>query len=319
MRLDDIGFYTLYDSRAMDASWRSPLSRCELILTNRCNLKCLYCTNDKTKKPMSIYDARGVVLEWALSGLKNIRFSGGEPTLWRGLCDLVKYTKELGVERVAVSSNGSADIGLYKELISLGVDDFSISLDSCCSSTGNKMAGGKNVWDKVTENIRELSSLVYLSVGVVITDSNKSEIADIVGFASNDLGVSDIRLITASQTESKYLCDVDINERTLAKHPILRYRINNMRKGVPLRGLGDNDPDSCGLVLDDMLVANGHHFPCVIYYRQGGGPIGEVGYNMRRDRLSWFLDHRPQNDEICSGNCLDVCVAYNKKYMEDYE
>jgi len=43
MDLKEIGFYTLSDDRAKQASETSPLQRCELILTARCNFRCPYC------------------------------------------------------------------------------------------------------------------------------------------------------------------------------------------------------------------------------------------------------------------------------------
>jgi molybdenum cofactor biosynthesis enzyme MoaA len=43
MKLEDIGFYTLSDARAFNSSYNSDLMRCELILTDRCNFKCVYC------------------------------------------------------------------------------------------------------------------------------------------------------------------------------------------------------------------------------------------------------------------------------------
>jgi len=43
MRLEDIGFYTLSDARAKDSNETSSLYRCEMILTDRCNFKCIYC------------------------------------------------------------------------------------------------------------------------------------------------------------------------------------------------------------------------------------------------------------------------------------
>ena len=43
MKLEEIGFYTLDDERAKHASETSPLWRCELLLTNKCNFHCPYC------------------------------------------------------------------------------------------------------------------------------------------------------------------------------------------------------------------------------------------------------------------------------------
>ena len=43
MKLEDIGFYTLSDARVMQTSMCSPLWRCELLVTGKCNFSCLYC------------------------------------------------------------------------------------------------------------------------------------------------------------------------------------------------------------------------------------------------------------------------------------
>ena len=67
----------------------------------------------------------------------------------------------------------------------------------------------------------------------------------------------------------------------------------------------------CRLMLDDMAVAAGWHFPCIIYLREGGSPVGKVGSSMREDRAEWSKAHEPWDDPICSDMCLDVCVEYN--------
>ena len=72
----------------------------------------------------------------------------------------------------------------------------------------------------------------------------------------------------------------------------------------------------CGLVLDDMAVMGNKHYPCIIYMRESGNPIGTIGPNMRNERLNWYKTHDCTLDPICSKNCLDVCVHYNKKFQD---
>jgi len=43
MKLEDIGFYTLSDERAKNTSINTSLKRCEILITDKCNLKCPYC------------------------------------------------------------------------------------------------------------------------------------------------------------------------------------------------------------------------------------------------------------------------------------
>jgi MoaA/NifB/PqqE/SkfB family radical SAM enzyme len=319
MKLEDIGFYTLSDRRCNHLTPYSDLQRCELILTDRCNFNCAYCrgVKDKDKGDMTYNEAKQIVDMWCKDGLKNIRFSGGEPTLWPGLSCLCLHAHRKDVERIAISSNGSAPIELYEELIDCGVNDFSISLDACCASTGNKMAGRTNVWDKIITNIRLLSKLTYVTVGVVLTDDNYHELNDIIAFAS-DLGVADIRVIPAAQVSTK-LKNLVVEDKYLDKHPILRYRYNNFINNKPVRGLNHGDIISCPLVLDDMAVLKGYHYPCIIYMREQGDPIGKMEgriEEIRRERFRWYINHNTSKDPICSQNCLDVCVAHNNKCME---
>lgn len=312
MKLEDIGFYTLSDARAAVATHTSPLQRCELLVTQRCNFNCPYCRKLKGNE-LSKQQAIEVLNLWAEDGLQNIRFSGGEPTLWNPLVEIVYRTKQLGVKRIAVSTNGSANPNKYKELIKAGVNDFSVSLDACCSSTGNIMSGTLGKFYHIAENIRRIYQAgIYISVGVVLTDQNIGEVDKIVEFA-HSLGVSDIRIIPAAQ-HSKAL--PEIRESYTKIYPILRYRLNNMKDGHAVRGLQETDNHRCPLVLDDMAVWDGHHYPCIIHLREGGAPIGKVSARMRDERFWWFGTHDSHKDHICKNNCLDVCVQYNNRVRQ---
>src|SRR3972149_6727777 len=314
MRLEDIGFYTLSDERAQTSSIYTPLWRCELILGARCNFRCPYCRHIGGRD-LAQSKAEDIVRLWANQGLKNIRFSGGEPTLQPGLTNLVKLSKELDIERIAISTNGSADYELYQSLIDEGANDLSISLDACCAEDGDKMAGGKKgAWNKVVDNIRQLSKLTYVTVGVVLTSQNIHIVNEVIQFAHN-LGVSDIRIMPAAQ-EGNILQSVYVDQLLLDSHPILKYPIQNMEAGKVVRGLSPADPNRCPLVLDDMAVVGAEHYPCIIYMRERGNPIGRIGPNMRTEREAWARKHNTHLDPICSKNCLDVCIEFNKKKLQ---
>jgi len=315
LRLEDIGFYTLSDDRARNSSEKTPLQRCELILTGRCNFKCPYCRGLRPdfKNELSYDEAEEIVDAWIAEGLQNIRFSGGEPTLWQGLAQLAWHCKKNGVQRIAVSSNGSADLWTYENLVRHGVNDFSISLDSGCCAIGDKMAGGvKGSWQKVVANIKEISKFCYVTVGVVFTETNVSQAIETIKFADS-LGVRDIRVISSAQFNQGIKALSEVPQDLLDRHPILKYRVENFRNDVPIRGLQEHDCSKCKMVLDDMAVMGGYHFPCIIYMREGGDPIGKVGPRMREERKAWYDAHDSFKDRICSSNCLDVCVAFNDK------
>lgn len=318
MKLDDIGFYTLSDRRAQSVNWDSDLQRCELILTDRCNFKCAYCRGitQGLRGDLSYDDACSVVDLWATGNIRNIRFSGGEPTIWPDLLNLVEYTKRIPIiEHIALSTNGSAPMEVYLALAEAGVNDFSISLDACCASTADKMAGTISKFDHITQVIKKLSAITYVTVGVVLDDRNIGELKSIIDYASA-LGVLDIRIIPSAQSNKPLRIDIK------TEYPILKYRLNNIRIGRHVRGLAKNDCHFCHLVKDDMVILHGKHFPCVIYMREQGDAIGDIAgktiENIRGERRAWFERTDTHADPICSKNCLDVCIDHNNR-VEQYE
>ncbi len=261
---------------------------------------------------MSLHDVKRTIRLWTDDDLKNIRLSGGEPTIYPHLAEVVKLCSDLGVERIAVSTNGSAPLKLYQELLDNGANDFSVSLDACCSEDGDFMAGGvKGAFAKVARGIEFLSARTYVTVGVVLTNENVDKVPDVVAFADS-LGVSDIRIIPAAQHDDR-LHELTLSEDILSKYPILRYRAKNVTEKIPVRGLNKSDTHKCGLVLDDMAVNHNLHYPCIIYMREGGEPIGTVSEDMRLERLRWYHETDTHKDNICKKNCLDVCVSFNNK------
>lgn len=312
MKLEQIGFYTLSDNRAATASAVSRLSRCELVLTGRCNFKCPYCRR-VGGADLPFMEAVATILQWADDDLYAIRFSGGEPLLYPRLRALVEVAKAAGIQRIAVSSNGSQPLRQYEDLLAAGVNDLSISLDACCAEDGEHMTGGvKGAWQTVVENIQALAAQTYLTVGIVLTEDNAPKINEIIRFAAG-LGVADIRVIPAAQDGDR-LKDIAVDQDILDRFPILRYRVENLRNGQRVRGLSETDSSRCGLVLDDMAVCGDKHYPCIIYMREGGDPIGTVGENMRMEREYWSRNHDTHLDPICRKNCLDVCVDYNNRF-----
>jgi len=313
--LENIGFYTLSDERARTASPWSRLQRCELLLGSRCNFCCPYCRT-VGGRDISFEQAQTVLQGWIDDGLVNVRFSGGEPTLYNNLLNLVKMAKDGNVKRIAVSTNGSASLRTYEQLIEYGVNDFSISLDACCACDGVKMgATTTRTWNLIPKKIAALSKATYVTVGVVITKRNVEQLDNIIQFA-HKLGVSDIRVISAAQSNMP-LAKM-ISPGTEDQYPILKYRIQNANDGKPMRGLTRDDPQHCPLVIDDIAATGDYHYPCIIHLREA--PDKPIGRNdsgkVRQERYEWFLRHNTYEDSICRTNCLDVCVEYNRKWYE---
>lgn len=322
MKLEDIGFYTLSDERAKTSCSSSPLMRNELIITALCNFTCSYCRGtdmNGEQGHMPLDDVKRVVDVWAENDIRNIRFSGGEPTMHPDLKEIISYTKSVckNIENIALSTNGSRSTRYYDELVVLGVNDFSISLDACCAEVGDSMAGGKTgVWHRIVKNIKHLSKKVYVTVGVVIDHENYEGMRDTILFA-HSLGVADIRLISTAQWNDPAIFNgLDLPQNLLDAHPIMNYRLQNFRNNRNVRGMSKRDFPRCALALDDIIAKGDYHYKCVIHMREGGEPIGKIGPNIRKEREHFFRNHNTYLDPVCRGNCLDVCVDYNNRWAK---
>lgn len=322
--LKEIGFYSMYNDRIVNVSATSQMKRCEMVITERCNFKCPYCRGlkneiygERNNRRLYLDEIKRNIDYWCQHGpVENIRFSGGEPTMHPDIREAIDYTKKSGAKKIAISTNGSRKFEMYRELIDLGVNDFSISLDACCAEDVEKMSGGvKGAFDRIIPNIIELSRLTYVTVGIVLTPENVDNLEETVRFADS-LGVSDIRIISAAQW-NKILDGVGrLDQRLLNRHPILKYRVRNFLSGRNVRGMTEQDSSKCALIMDDSVIAGDYHFPCVIYMREGGDPVGKVGPDMRDKRVEWVESHNCYEDPICRNNCLDVCIDYNNKFRE---
>ena len=106
-------------------------------LTDRCNLRCIYCMPEHGVKSIpreSIFTLEEVhkAIECASQlGIKHIRFTGGEPTVRKGLLGLIERTAQTpGIESVALTTNAILLPNMAADLKAAGLSRVNISLDT---------------------------------------------------------------------------------------------------------------------------------------------------------------------------------------------
>ena len=106
-------------------------------LTDRCNLRCIYCMPEHGVKSIpheSILTLEEVhkAIECASQlGIKHIRFTGGEPTVRKGLLSLIERTAQTpGIESVALTTNAILLPNMTADLKAAGLSRVNISLDT---------------------------------------------------------------------------------------------------------------------------------------------------------------------------------------------
>ena len=117
-------------------------------LTDRCNLRCAYCMPpeglDWLPKPELLTDdevARLVRIGVQLLGITEIRFTGGEPLLRRGLADIVARAAALRPRpEMSLTTNGIGLDRLAGPLHAAGLDRVNVSLDTLRPETFRALA-----------------------------------------------------------------------------------------------------------------------------------------------------------------------------------
>jgi cyclic pyranopterin phosphate synthase len=158
-------------------------------VTDRCNLKCLYCM---PHRGMDYFSQQEIMTSGEITrfvsialrhGLRKVRITGGEPLLRRDIVSLVSWVKALGVRDLSMTTNGVLLGGLAAELKNAGLDRVNISLDTMEPGRFRSITRGgeiASVWKSIEEARRAGRRPVKLNV-VPIRGINDDEV---MAFAS---------------------------------------------------------------------------------------------------------------------------------------
>ena len=92
-------------------------------------------------------------------GVRRLDISGGEPTLYKRLTDLIRAGKQYGWH-VNVNSNGSLiDEDYARRLLAAGLDSISVSIYSADPQVHDQMRRHEGLWRKATRAVRLLDQL----------------------------------------------------------------------------------------------------------------------------------------------------------------
>lgn len=160
-------------------------------LTDRCNFRCVYCMPAEgiEVKPkdeiLTLEEISHLVSVFARLGVNKVRLTGGEPTVRKGLEDLIKSVSDTeGIDSVLMTTNGSTlatHAGRYRDA---GLSGLNISIDSLKSEKFSEITRGADM-DRVLSGIDAAIQAGYPSIKinvVAIKGLNDDELVDFVQF-----------------------------------------------------------------------------------------------------------------------------------------
>jgi len=156
-------------------------------ITDRCNLRCIYCMPSEGLVPMKHKDILSYeeivrILRIAVRiGVRKVRITGGEPLIRKNVSHLISLIKNIDdIEDLSLTTNGITLAGCAQEIADAGLKRVNISLDSLRADRYREMTRGGEL-DSVLKGIdsAERAGLVPVKINMVpMRGFNDDEIGD---------------------------------------------------------------------------------------------------------------------------------------------
>jgi MoaA/NifB/PqqE/SkfB family radical SAM enzyme len=156
--------------------------------SRRCNLQCLHCYSSSGPREQDDLDPallRAAIADAANAGYNVVSFSGGEPTLYAALPDLLKHAKRLGV-LTAVTTNGMLLDSRRMAALAPVLDFLAISVDGQPESH-NRLRNSPRAFETMQQHLAQVrESNVGFGFIFTLTHSNVDELAWVAEFAHRE-------------------------------------------------------------------------------------------------------------------------------------
>jgi cyclic pyranopterin phosphate synthase len=176
-------------------SFQRPINYLRISVTDRCNLRCIYCMPENGVKLMQHQDILTyeeivtVVQAAAQMGISKVRITGGEPLVRSDLPRLIAMLAQIdSIDDISLTTNGTLLGGCAAELKSVGLNRVNVSLDTLKPDRFEFITRGRSLAD-VLEGIEVARSVGLEPVKinmVVMAGINDDEILDFATKTIND-------------------------------------------------------------------------------------------------------------------------------------
>ncbi|MFL5320542.1 MAG: GTP 3',8-cyclase MoaA [Myxococcaceae bacterium] len=160
-----------------------------LSVTDRCNFRCAYCSPASwggKKDQLSATELIRIASVFARMGISRVRLTGGEPLIRPDVLEIAAGISALeGIRRVAITTNASRLAALARPLVSAGVQQLNLSLDTLNPATFRSISK-QGEFESILEGIDAAASAGFESLKlnvVVMKGVNDHEAPELIRFA----------------------------------------------------------------------------------------------------------------------------------------
>jgi len=198
----------------MNDKYGRKINYLRISLTDKCNLKCIYCMpSEKNEEElfnsnMSYEENCNIIKAAASLGISKIRFTGGEPLLYKDINRLIAFTSKIAsINDISITTNGMLLYDMAEDLKKSGLKRVNISLDSLKKDKFKDITRGGDI-DKVFKSIEKCLSIGIEPVKintVIMRGINDDEIDDFINLTKdNPISVRFIELMPIGEGRKIY-------------------------------------------------------------------------------------------------------------------
>jgi MoaA/NifB/PqqE/SkfB family radical SAM enzyme len=254
---------------------------------------------------------------------------------------MVRLAKARGVEAVSLTSNGTLAPERYLELIAAGLTELRVSLDAKEALLGARLTNRPGAFFATVRTLEALAAArrnglsFTLIINTVVGLQNRQTLPELLRFLLR-FGPDDVKLIT----------EVDEKHRLgdFPEAPAVRAAVEAMLQNLPAQALPllrrkletvfarhaigleqtapapfSSKPWRCYIPLTERTVDRVSYYPCSVYLREGGKPLGslEDSPEVQRERSAQFTRESDcLSDPICRKYCLHCTRSFNERANE---
>ena len=155
-------------------------------VTRNCNCRCSFCNLDLEGTDLNTKQAKDVALQIGRSNTCVVALSGGEPFIREEIFDIIKILRKYK-KFVSINTNGLLLEAYCDKIISLGIEQLEISVDSHLPQIHDRFRNRKGAFEKVIRGIETLrkkrrGERPFIAVRAVIAKENFKQLGDYIDF-----------------------------------------------------------------------------------------------------------------------------------------
>ncbi len=193
-------------------SFNRKISYLRVSVTDRCDLRCQYCMNEKMtflpkKQLLTLEEIERLCDNFIEIGVNKIRLTGGEPLVRKNILFLINNLgSKIGkskLKELTLTTNGTLLAKYAKNLKSAGVDRINVSLDTLNQNKYKKITRYGNL-SKVLKGIEiaQKNNIKIKINTVAIKNFNEEESENIINWCSdNNMDLSFIEVMPMNETD----------------------------------------------------------------------------------------------------------------------